>query len=175
MADVLPSPSTSSERARSSDPGHQGDVRHSGEVVCRATVGPEEFRAHLAVRHAVFVTEQGIFDDSDLDAHDADERTVWLLGLVDGVPAGAVRLWPHDDAHWQGDRLAVLPDYRHVGLGRPLVRLAVRTAAERGGEVMTAHIQLPNVRFFHALGWSAHGGPEDYLGVAHQHMSIGLR
>lgn len=160
MTDVLPSPCTSS-RARS-------------EVVCRPVAGTAEMRAHHRIRHAVFVTEQGLFDGTDLDAHDADDATVHLLGLVDDEPAGTVRLWPYGDRLWQGDRLAVLASHRHVGLGRPLVRLAVRTAAERGGTLMTAHVQLQNVRFFQALGWSVDGAPDDYLGAPHQQMTIAL-
>lgn len=160
MTDVLHSPCTSS--------------RHRAEVVCRPVLGPAEMRAHHQIRHDVFVTEQRLFDGTDLDAHDADEATVHLLGLVDESPAGTVRLWPYGDRLWQGDRLAVLASHRHVGLGRPLVRLAVRTATECGGLLMTAHVQLPNVRFFQALGWSLDGPPEDYLGAPHQQMNIGL-
>lgn len=160
MTDVLHSPCTSS--------------RPRTEVVCRAVVGPDEMRAHHRIRHEVFVTEQQLFDGTDVDAHDADAATVHLLGLAGDAAAGAVRLWPYGDRLWQGDRLAVLATHRHVGLGRPLVRLAVRTAAERGGRLMTAHVQLQNVRFFQALGWSVDGGPEDYLGAPHQQMHIGL-
>jgi putative N-acetyltransferase (TIGR04045 family) len=138
-------------------------------------VGSDEMRAHRRIRHAVFVTEQRLFDGSDVDAHDADDATVHLLGLVDDEPAGTVRLWPYGDRLWQGDRLAVLASQRHVGLGRPLVRLAVRTAAERGGRLMTAHVQLQNVRFFQALGWAVDGTPDDYLGAPHQQMTIGLQ
>lgn len=119
--------------------------------------------------------EQGLFAESDLDAHDADPETVHLIGLVDGTPAGTVRLWPRGDGSWKGDRLAVVREQRRAGLGRPLVRLAVRTATELGGTRMHAKVQTANVRFFQALGWASEGGPSDYLGVPHQHMTIELR
>jgi putative N-acetyltransferase (TIGR04045 family) len=128
------------------------------------------------VRHAVFVEEQRIFEHSDVDRHDAGVRTHRVLGLVDGVPAGAVRLYPIDEetATWQGDRLAVLPGFRVHGLGGPLVRYAVATAASLGGRVMLAHIQLPNVRFFERLGWLADGDVELYCGRPHVPMRIAL-
>jgi putative N-acetyltransferase (TIGR04045 family) len=144
-------------------------------VACRPVAAASELAAHHQIRHEVFVVEQGLFADSDVDSHDADPDTVHLLGLVGDEPAGTVRLWPHGGGTWKGDRLAVLPGQRHVGLGRPLVRLAVTTAAERGGTRMSAAVQVANVRFFQALGWTADSEPYDYLGAAHQHMTIELR
>jgi putative N-acetyltransferase (TIGR04045 family) len=136
---------------------------------------PEELAFHHRIRAAVFVAEQRLFAVSDIDEHDTDPATIHLLGLVGGEPAGTVRLFPLGAGLWQGDRLAVLRDQRHAGVGAPLVRLAVRTAGELGGEVMTAHIQQQNVRFFTSLGWALDGAPEDYLGVPHQSMRISLR
>jgi putative N-acetyltransferase (TIGR04045 family) len=147
------------------------------EVACRAATSIPDLNEHHRVRHAVFVTEQHIFAGTDLDRHDVDPRTHRVLGLVDGVAAGAVRLYPLDDEPglWQGDRLAVLPAFRVHGLGGPLVRFAVRTAGALGGDAMLAHIQLPNVRFFERLGWRAAGDAEVYCGLPHQPMRIGLR
>lgn len=99
-----------------------------------------------------------------------------MLGWADGVPGGAVRLYPLDEADglWQGDRLAVLPPYRACALGRLLVRFAVATAADLGGREMVAHVQVANVRFFERLGWECRGDPEVYVGLPHQLMTIDL-
>jgi predicted N-acetyltransferase YhbS len=87
---------------------------------------------------------------------------------------GAVRLYPIDrhGHRWQGDRLAVLPEFRSAGVGGPLVNLAVRVAREHGGTSMQAHIQLGNVRFFEHLGWCRDGAVETYVGLPHQPMTI---
>jgi GNAT superfamily N-acetyltransferase len=86
-----------------------------------------------------------------------------------------VRLYPLDgDGLWKGDRLAVLPSTRSLQLGAMLVRFAVRTAGERGGRLMVAQVQVPNVRFFERLGWSRDGDPAPMLGVDHQAMTIEL-
>jgi putative N-acetyltransferase (TIGR04045 family) len=138
-----------------------------------------EQAAHHWIRQVVFVDEQAIFVGDDLDAHDSDPSTIHVIGLVDGVPAGAVRLYPLDGTDepglWKGDRLAVLPAYRSVGIGRPLVRCAVATAGRLGGTRMVAQIQPANTRFFVALGWSPVGEPADYVGIPHQQMTIPLR
>ena len=142
---------------------------------CFAAQTPEEIAWHYAIRRAVFVDEQRIFDGDDHDARDEERTTIHVVGAADGQFGGAVRLYPLDAAGlWQGDRLAVLPAYRHSFLGAALVRYAVDTAGRLGGHRMVAQIQLPNVRFFESLGWSADGEAAPYHGVVHQPMDIGL-
>jgi len=150
---------------------------HRLAIECRAARTEDELAGHYAVRHRVFVDEQGIFAGSDRDRHDLDPATVHVVGLVDGVVGGAVRLFPLDEAarRWQGDRLSVLRGYRTQGLGAPLVKCAVSLAGASGGTVMIAHIQLANVAFFRRLGWECDGGVETYAGLPHQPMLIGLR
>jgi len=131
---------------------------------------------HLAIRHRIFVDEQSVFDDSDLDSRDQDISTIALLGYSDGTVVGTVRLFLLDPGagRWQGDRLAVLSPYRTLGIGAPLVRCAVATAAALGGRTMTAHIQPANIAFFRRLGWVTAGESEIYAGLPHQPMSIVL-
>jgi len=141
---------------------------------CRVATIQQDREFHWSIRHAVFVDEQRIFADSDIDTHDAREEVLHCVGFINGVVAGAVRLYPLDDEAglWQGDRLAVLPAYRSARLGAPLVRFAVNTARERGGVRMLAHVQFANVGFFEWLGWRAIGNVEAYVGIPHQRMVI---
>jgi predicted GNAT family N-acyltransferase len=165
-------------------------------LTCRAVSTAQERATHFRIRHQVFVVEQGLFRDAsdaepsgtgasgaggsgagrDRDVHDNDPATVHVVGLADGVICGTVRLYPlaGTPGRWKGDRLAVLDGHRHQGLGAPLVRFAVATAARRGGQEMEAYIQPANVRFFEWLGWRPVGGPVTYAGIPHQRMLIGL-
>jgi putative N-acetyltransferase (TIGR04045 family) len=148
----------------------------ASRVVCRQVASAAELADHFAIRRRIFVDEQAIFAESDLDLHDRDASAVALIGYCDGVAAGTVRLFALEpaDGIWQGDRLAVLAPYRTRGLGAPLVRCAVATAGVLGGRLMSAHIQLANVRFFQRLGWETRGKREIYAGLVHQPMSIEL-
>lgn len=145
-------------------------------ITCVQVHSPAEIADHHAIRQQVFVVEQALFVGSDADAHDDDPATIRLLGRYDGVSAGSVRLYELEPGTglWQGDRLAVLPPYRVLGLGAPLVRCAVALAGARGGSTMIAHIQLANVAFFTRLGWCCSGEVELYAGRSHQPMSIAL-
>jgi putative N-acetyltransferase (TIGR04045 family) len=142
---------------------------------CRLATTAEHQAIVRGIRHQVFVVEQRLFTGSDQDVHDDDPQTRHVLGLLGDLIVGTVRLYPIDGSgQWKGDRLAVLPAYRHTRLGRPLVNFAVRTAGEAGGDVMLAHVQPQNVAFFERLGWRCVGEPAPYVGVMHQQMAIDL-
>lgn len=145
-------------------------------IECRVAACVDELDAHFEMRRTVFVFEQGLFEDDDRDERDDEDSTLHAVGLVDGEPCGAVRLYPlgADGREWKGDRLAVVPEVRTHHLGAALVRFAVTTAGRLGGARMTAHVQLPNVRFFEHLGWRREGTPAPFHGVDHQLMSIAL-
>jgi putative N-acetyltransferase (TIGR04045 family) len=147
-----------------------------GAIECRRASSEEDLEAHFALRRSVFVSEQELFELDDRDARDDEDTTLHALGLIEGEPCGAVRLYPLDPAwlQWKGDRLAVLPELRTHHLGAELVRFAVSTGGRLGGERMVAHVQLPNVRFFEHLGWESEGDPMPFHGADHQLMSIRL-
>jgi putative N-acetyltransferase (TIGR04045 family) len=154
-----------------------GATRAAGALItCEQVRSAAEIADHHTIRHQVFVVEQGLFTGSDADARDDDPATIRLLGRYDGVSAGSVRLYELEPGRglWQGDRLAVLPPYRVLGLGAPLVHCAVALAGAHCGSTMLAHIQLPNVAFFTRLGWRCSGVVEIYAGRPHQPMSIAL-
>jgi putative N-acetyltransferase (TIGR04045 family) len=157
----------------------QAATNRAGRPVVRCAVVTSAAAAddHHGIRHEVFVVEQAVFAGGDIDDRDAEATTIKVLGFCGEVAAGTVRLFPTsaDATEWQGDRLAVLAPFRRHRVGAPLVDFAVRSAAERGGQRMTAHIQLPNVRFFEALGWHRAGPIETYVGIPHQPMAIDVR
>ena len=145
-------------------------------IECRLVSSDDELEAHFELRRAVFVSEQLLFAHTDRDDRDEKQSTLHALGLIDGEPCGAVRLYPLERGRrqWKGDRLAVLPELRTHHLGAELVRFAVATAGQLGGARMVAHVQLPNVRFFTRLGWEVEGSPAPFHGLDHQLMSIRL-
>ncbi len=143
-------------------------------LLCRPVRDPDGLAAHHRIRHAVFVAEQHVFAESDVDAHDARDDALHVLARHAGVAAGTVRLYPLGGGEWLGDRLAVLPEFRAINIGGPLVRFAVATASARGGRRMQAHVQPANERFFHRLGWRTTGPAESYVGRPHVPMAIEL-
>jgi putative N-acetyltransferase (TIGR04045 family) len=142
-------------------------------AVCRLAAGSAELDAHFAVRRAIFVVDQRLFED-DRDERDGLGSTLHAVAEVGGEILGAVRLYPLAGGLWKGDRLAVLPAARVHRLGGMLVDFAVRTAGARGGVRMVAQVQVANVRFFERLGWVVDGRAAPYRGVMHQPMATAL-
>jgi putative N-acetyltransferase (TIGR04045 family) len=140
---------------------------------CRLADGEAELEAHFAVRRAIFVEAQRLFED-DRDVRDDAPSTLHAVAEVGGEILGTVRLYPLEGSLWKGDRLAVLPRARVHRLGGMLVQFAVRSAGERGGTRMVAQVQVANVRFFERLGWVRDGDAALYRGVMHQPMATAL-
>ena len=93
-------------------------VSSRAPVSCRIALSSDDVELHRALRHAVFVEEQRLFQGTDRDLHDDTADTLCVLGLCGAVACGAVRLYPLDEPGlWKGDRLAVLPPVRHLTLG----------------------------------------------------------
>lgn len=140
------------------------------------SVRTEEERSQaLAIRHAVFVEEQGLFEGSDQDEH--DRSGILLVARKNDRIVGTVRIFPDDSqgsGHWVGGRLAVHRDFRVFRVGAGLVKEAMRRVKKRGCSVFSARIQEKNVRFFQKLGWAAVGPMEVYCGHLHQLMLADL-
>ncbi|MDC0359352.1 GNAT family N-acetyltransferase [Acidimicrobiales bacterium] len=143
-------------------------------VACWAA-DQSDISCHFAIRHQVFVEEQGVMVFTDVDDWDRTPGTLHMIGASGNDMAGTVRLYALDDSGlWKGDRLAVLTSHRASHVGARLVRFAVATAAAAGGLVMHATVQLPNIRFFERLGWHRDGPAAQHYGLPHQPMAIDL-
>jgi len=143
------------------------------DIVCHRARSEQERQEAFAIRKAVFVVEQGLFEKTDIDENDA--RSIHLVAKRAGKIVGTVRVFPLDGkGDWVGGRLAVSPGHRVGRVGATLVREAMKRVTKRGCRRFTAHIQQANVNFFKKLGWSPEGEPETYMGSPHQLMVADL-
>jgi putative N-acetyltransferase (TIGR04045 family) len=109
------------------------------------------------LRREVFCREQGIFEESDLDALDKTAMSLVAVGSAadqaDEV-IGTVRIHLAQPGVWHGSRLAVAPHARNTAsVGSGLVRLAVGIAHAHGCNTFLAHVQSQNVALFTRLHW----------------------
>ena len=153
---VLDAPSSTARRAWLDVPTLTGG-RPPVFTVEPATDRPS-IAAYHALRHAVFVEEQGMFTQ-DLDDRDDDPRTVVLVARDRrGKVVGGVRIGPATDGPdlgwWLGGRLAVAPDWRSsAGIGPALTRAACGYAEAAGALRFEATVQPQAERMFRRLGW----------------------
>jgi predicted GNAT family N-acyltransferase len=146
----------------------------------RLARGPAEVASAYAIRREVFVGEQGVPPELELD--DLDEGADHFLAYDDaGRPVGAGRLvieapgfvGAPDSAVPVGHlgRLAVLDVARGSGLGIALVSAIERRAAQRGLALVALSAQTQAIGFYERLGYTAHGPEFDDAGLPHRWMT----
>ena len=141
------------------------------EIICRQILNDEERAACFKIRKQVFVDEQKLFCDSDLDAHDKD--AVHIAAVKNDNIIGTVRIYREDDDVWVGGRLAVKKKYRGKA-GKLLVLKAVEIVKSNNAKVFKAIIQADNVPFFINLKWNSIDKIFLHHGQMHQLMQAQL-
>lgn len=138
----------------------------------------KELDDYFRLRHDVFVKEQKIFSETDIDKYDTDpfHKVIHIVSVKvpDREIVGAVRCYRKEGDTWVGGRLSVAPGYRHGRVGAGLVKFAVETMKSGDCKIFLAYVQPQNVRFFIRLGWTPIGEPEMYHGFPHQLMEADL-
>ena len=135
--------------------------------------------AAYAVRFDVFVTEQQVPADLELDA--LDETADHFVAYDDGRAVGAGRLVVEPPGFAAADpalgevahlgRLAVRPETRGTALGVALVAAIEARAAARGLRVVALSAQTHALGFYERLGYAAHGPVFDDAGLPHRWMT----
>lgn len=120
------------------------------------------------VRRKVFVQEQGVPEELEMDA--IDDTAIHLVAALPQRVIGTARLFPGHGRSWHVGRVAVLPEWRGHGIGERLMRLAAEAARELGGETIELHAQLGVVGFYERLGYQAEGDPFEEAGIMHRSM-----
>ncbi|WP_136687938.1 GNAT family N-acetyltransferase [Halorhabdus amylolytica] len=120
------------------------------------------------VRFAVFVEEQGVDPDIEIDEH--DEVATHFVAYADDEPVGAARLREPEAGVGKIERLAVLPAHREEGLGRQLMDVVEREAERWGLQRLTLHGQLRVADFYEHLGYEQVSDEFEEAGIPHVEM-----
>lgn len=111
---------------------------------------------YFALRHLIFVQEQHLFQETDLDEIDQDAYPIVAIDTATDQVVGVVRIYEVEPFVWYGGRLGTHPDYRKGWqIGKGLIEKAVTTANTWGCTQFLATVQLQNVRFFQRLHWKS--------------------
>ena len=120
------------------------------------------------IRFQVFVDEQRVPAEIELDEHDA--RCIHALAYVEGTAVGTGRLLP--DGHI--GRMAVLKSARRTGVGRAILRALIDAARRRGDRQVVLSAQVHAVGFYRAEGFQREGPVYEEAGIPHQAMRRSL-
>jgi predicted GNAT family N-acyltransferase len=125
----------------------------------------------FAVRRAVFVDEQGVPADIEIDEYDRTAVHFLARDTHRGEPVGTARLRyvAHDLA--KAERVAVLERYRGKGIGRMLMRRVESEARESDRTRMTLNAQTRVEEFYLGLGYETTSDVFCEAGIPHVEMT----
>ncbi len=126
---------------------------------------PEDINACYDVRKAVFVAEQAVPLELEMDEYD-DIAVHFLLRDADQVPRATARLL---DKHGRAKigRVAVVKDSRGLGLGLKLMQFVMDEAKRRGFTEAVLDSQTYAIPFYERLGFVAEGDEFDDADIPH--------
>jgi predicted GNAT family N-acyltransferase len=138
----------------------------------------EEFELAYQVRVKVFVHEQGIAVEEELD-HLDPTCTHFLLydaTISPSKPIGTCRLVPSDTKECHMGRLCILKEYRGKGLGALLSKHFDQEALKQNYSSVAIHAQSYAQEFYQRLGYAKTDTPPFLeVGIEHIHMIKNLQ
>ena len=135
----------------------------------------ERMKAAFSVRFRVFVDEQAVPADEEVDEHDrTDPDARHALVRDNGDPVGAGRYYRSGETTAQVGRMAVLASYRGRGVGRMILDALVADARERGYARVALNAQDHAVEFYAKAGFTPFGATLVECEILHQPMERAL-
>jgi ElaA protein len=136
-------------------------------IAVRPVASPVDWEACKAVRFEVFVDEQHVPAEMELDEDDATARH-WLA--VEGdAPIGTARAVAKPYG-WKVGRVAVRAPWRGKGVGNVLMRAIAEAARAEGVPELYLESQTHAIGFYERLGYVAEGPEFMDAGIPHRGM-----
>ena len=123
-----------------------------------------------SIRKRVFVEEQGVPEEMELDEFDLNARHA--LAYADSECIGTARLVTLTENIGRIGRMAVLPKYRGQGIGRRLLESLLKAAQSQDIKQVELHAQVSVIPFYEQFGFIAQGDVYDEAGIAHRDMIL---
>lgn len=152
-----------------------------------------------AIRHKVFIEEQGVSTEEEWDEYDhqawhllayatasADEQALEIIDAAKQLPSrsalGCARLIPCNNSNQSSlekaikvTRMAVVKEARGLGVGSQLLMRAERIAREQDYSLLYLDAQVSAVEFYKAHGFNSEGEIFMDAGIEHLRMTKSLK
>jgi len=129
----------------------------------------KELEQAFRIRVRVFVREQGVPEELELD--DDDKQALHLLAFVGTKAIGTARRVMRNHQAKIG-RMAVLKRHRRKKVGKKLLTRAIATAKKQAARKIYLHAQVPVVGFYESAGFRCVGPVFEEAGIAHRKMVL---
>ena len=130
------------------------------------------YKDALKIRYAVFVNEQGVSEEEEIDS--LEDKTEHIVLYVDGKPVATARIYDLGENTFKVQRVAVLKDARGIGYGAVIMTEAEKRVQELGGQKITLGAQNSAIPFYEKLAFNVEGEEFMDAGIPHHTMSKNL-
>ena len=127
------------------------------------------YKDALKIRYAVFVNEQGVSEEEEIDS--LEDKTEHVVLYVDGKPVATARIYDLGENTFKVQRVAVLKDARGMGYGAVIMTEAEKRIHELGGHKVTLGAQNSAIPFYEKLAFNVEGEEFMDAGIPHHTMS----
>lgn len=140
------------------------------QVRCFPVTTPEDMERCFNIRREVFVGEQNVPADLEIDGQDPSARHFGVRADGEIIATCRVRLM---GSAAKIERVAVLKDFRSKGVGRVLMRYIVNELRKQGNvQLFKLSSQSHAVPFYEKLGFKTRGGEYLDAGIPHYDMVL---
>ena len=130
------------------------------------------YKDALKIRYAVFVNEQGVSKEEEIDS--LENKTEHVVLYVDGKPVATARIYDLGENTFKVQRVAVHKDARGMGYGAVIMTEAEKRIHELGGHKVTLGAQNSAIPFYEKLAFNIEGEEFMDAGIPHHTMSKNL-
>lgn len=134
-----------------------------------STVPARGLEPCLALRHAVFVEEQGVPEDVEIDGLDGECLHV-AAWSAEGQVVGTARLRTRAPGLAKAERVCVDLHWRHRGVGAALMVALENEAVATGYREILLAAQASVIPFYARRGYAKEGAPFVEGGLDHMYM-----
>lgn len=136
------------------------------------TIQPVSWQTHktalTTLRHQVFVIEQGVPVEEEVD--NEDPHAQHFLVYENNQAVACARLVTLSQHTAKIGRFAVLPENRKRGIGLHLLDFILATAKANGSNTVTLSAQLSAITFYEQRGFNCNGDIFLDAGIEHKTM-----
>lgn len=139
----------------------------NAKVEVKIVTNEKELGDAFAVRKTVFVEEQQVPMEEEIDQYENDATHFVLYDDTIAVGAGRFRVI---DGYGKVERICILPSHRKSGTGTALMNKIEEFAKEKGIKTLKLNAQIQAISFYTKLGYEIVS--EEFLDAGIPHKSM---
>jgi predicted GNAT family N-acyltransferase len=138
------------------------------EFQIKVVTTENDYQAVLKIRREVFVAEQGVPEELEIDENEKKATYFLLICSGQAMATGRIRV---KDGILKFERVATLAQARGRGLGRALMKFMQEYGNLNFPDLpQVLNAQMSAITFYEKLGWIAEGPVFDEAGILHRKM-----